>query len=496
MITFLVLAVAGGAWFVRRPAPAERPILSSQPAMRIRQTAIILRHRGEKQVELRADRVEVSRDLNRVVLTGIANAVIYDAGSVASQVRADAIVLDRRTDDFSAQGHIEVSGLPRDGRSVPSSTGQLQQVGAGRLHADRIRYLARDKVFIAEGNVLLVLGDVEIRAQRLRLERVPQIAYLSGDVLVVQPGSSLRAEAVRYDIQRRVAHASGDVMLVQGETAMRAQQAYFDLAEQHVTAEGSVVVTQRDVTVSAPHLIYDAKTKDVSADGGVRLDQGRSVLTAQALQANLDTRRAEAKGKVRLVRAPGRAEGQDALASALAAEETVIEARQMAFRWDVGEATAEGDVVIKQPDKTARAQRGVYSETVGRIELQGAVVVEQISGEWLVKGGVVEPPKDEPGRKALASKTTLTCERLVILLKERDMRAEGRVTVTQPGRSASGNQAAYTHKDGRLVLSGNVQLVDEDGSRLRADQVIFSLADETFEAVGSVDTEFTVQRGK
>lgn len=373
---------------------------------------------------------------------------------------------------------------------------QVPPADQGKLRADRVRYQAKEQIFIAEGNVRLSLGSVEIRARRLRLEQRSQLAYASGDVHVAQGDIALQAAEVKYEIRSKVAHASGSVVLAQEDSIVRAGQMKFELASQLTFASGGVVVTQKDVTVTASHLKHNGKTQDIFAEASVTLQQGGSVLTAQTLQANLGTKRAEVKGNARLVRAPGGTSSGDQVVSALVREETTITAPHMAFRWDINEAVADGGVVVSQRDKTARARSALYSEVAGRIELVDEVVVEQLSGDWLVRGGVMETPKDEKIKQALASKTTITCERLVILLKTKDMRAERKVTVTQRGRSATGDRAAYSDKERRLVVTGNVLLLDEDGSRLRADQVVISLADETFEAVGNVETEFTVKRGK
>ncbi len=338
----------------------------------------------------------------------------------------------------------------------------------GRLRADRVRYEAKSKVFIAEGNVRLTLGDVEIRAQRLRLEQDPQVASVSGDVLVVQRDISLTAAEVKYDIRPKIGYASGGVVLVQGESTVRAPQMKFDLASQ--------------VTV---------------ATNGVRIMQKGSTLISGTMVASLRTRQAELTGTVTLIRAPRRLEGsKDQIQNALAQQETRITAPRMVFRWDTNEAEAEGGVVITQPDKVARARRVRYSEVAGRAELEGDVVVEQFSGEWLVKGGVLQTPTDQDTRSVLVSKAVLRCERLVIVLAERDMDAQGNVMVTQNGRSASGERAQYTNKDRRIVLSGNVRLREEDGSQLRADRVVISLVDETLEATGHVETDFIMKRGK
>lgn len=338
----------------------------------------------------------------------------------------------------------------------------------GRLQADRVRYDAKQKIFTAEGNVHLVMGDVEVHAKRARVEQIPQRVTASGDVLVVQRETSLRAAEVIYEMRPGLVNASGNVF-----------------------------VAWRDLIINAPALKYSVRTEQVAAQGGVRLAQGTSILTAQTLDADLRAKRAEATGKAKLVRAGGGLAGtQDRVASALAQEETTITAARMTFRWDTNEARAFDGVTVIQPDKTARAKEAFYSETAGRIELQGEVVVEQLSGEWLVKGKVIDAPTDEASKKALASKTTLTTARLVIELKARNMLAEEDVTVTQQARTATGNRATYTDKDKLLVVTGNVRMREEDGSWLRADRVVISLIEETFEALGNVETEFRVKRGK
>ncbi len=355
---------------------------------------------------------------------------------------------------------------------MPSVAGgqglQVPTAEQGRLRADHVRYEAKSKVFIAEGNVRLTLGDVEIRAQRLRLEQEPQVASASGDVVVLQHDISLTAAEVKYEIRPKVGYASGDVVLVQGESTVRAPQMKFDLASQ--------------VTV---------------ATGGVRIMHKGSTLISGTMVASLRARQAELTGTVTLIRAPRRIEGaKDQIQNALTQQETRITAPLMVFRWDVNEAEAEGGVLMTQPDKVARARRVRYSEVAGRAELEGDVVVEQFSGAWLVKGGIIESPKDQETRSALVSKAILRCARLVIVLAERDMDAQGKVMVTQNGRSISGDGAQYTNRDRRIVVTGNVRLRDEDGSQLRADRVVISLVDETLDATGNVETDFIMKRGK
>lgn len=55
--------------------------------------------------------------------------------------------------------------------------------------------------------------------------------------------------------------------------------------------------------------------------------------------------------------------------------------------------------------------------------------------------------------------------------------AIGNVRITYPDRGmvATARQAQYYTREGRLVLSGDVDVVDRDGQRLRAEQLVYQL---------------------
>ncbi len=297
---------------------------------------------------------------------------------------------------------------------------QMPSADRGRLRADHVRYDAKAKAYLAEGDVRLTLGDVEVRAQRLRLEQESQTAYVFGEVTVRQGDTVLSARTVTYDLTRKIARALGDPVLRQGAITVRSDRMEFDLERRQTFFHGTVRIVHKDVTVDAPEMRYDAAA---------------------------------------------------------------------------GEAVAP-DVVVSQPGRTVRAHRLRYLPQAGRLELDGSVVVEQESGEHLVEEGVIQSPRDEEAQRLLASRAILTCDRLVILTEERMARAEGNLTVKQQGRSASASAAVYADRERRLTMTGDVVLLDKDGSRLVADLVVISLADETVEATGNVVTEFTLKQGR
>lgn len=366
--------------------------------------------------------------------------------------------------------------------------------GRGRLRADRVRYLAREQVFVASGNVVLTLGDLEIRSDSLRLEQVPQVATAEGRVIARQREMQLTAPTLRYEFRTEIADATGGVVLVQKGTTIRAEQMRFILREEVAIARGAVEVIQGNGTVTAPSLRHDARTGDVVADGGVTLVQPGSKLTGRRLLANLVTKRADVREDVTLIRAPGPPPGRaDRVASALGGEETTVTAARIVFRWDVNEAEALENVVVRQKDKTAWADRMTYSEPANQLVLTDRVTLEQLSGEWLVREGLVSPPRDASERQGLASVTRVTCSRLVMTLRERNMVADGPVRVTQKDRWATGDRGTYTEATRRLVMTGNVRMQEEDGRRLQADRVVISLVEETFEAEGNVQTQFIIR---
>jgi len=58
--------------------------------------------------------------------------------------------------------------------------------------------------------------------------------------------------------------------------------------------------------------------------------------------------------------------------------------------------------------------------------------------------------------------------------------ASGNVRIVYPSRGmvATSRQAQYFTREGRIVLSGDVDLIQEDGSRLRAERVTYNLDDQ------------------
>lgn len=71
--------------------------------------------------------------------------------------------------------------------------------------------------------------------------------------------------------------------------------------------------------------------------------------------------------------------------------------------------------------------------------------------------------------------------------------ASGNVRITYPERGmvATSRQAQYFSKEGRLVLSGDVDVIDSDGQRIQAERLTYSLDQERFLAQPSQGKQVT-----
>ncbi len=296
----------------------------------------------------------------------------------------------------------------------------------------------------------------------------------SGQGIPVLPGRQgrLRADRIRYDARAQVLVAEGHVSLTIDALMVAASRLRLEQKTLVVVAEGATV-RDRGLVLQAPTVRYEITSQVLRAGDGVAVTRGGSALTARTVLADLRAKRVEASGGAHLVRpaSPAPAAGGERV------EEVDLRAPRLQLRWDPAEVRAEGGVTVRQGGVVARAERAQYAETGERLELTGAVVVEQFGGD-------------------AGAPTTLAAERLTVSLRARDMDAAGTVVVSQKGRTATGERARYTHAIKRIVLTGRVRMQDEDGSVLRADVVVVSLADDTFEASGNVETVFTVTRGK
>jgi len=165
------VALAVGAfigWHARRPPPppVPRPASTPSPAsVAIREAALVLRHQGKKQAEVWAEQVEVSADARFTRFRGISQATLYRDGTPALRLRAREIVLDRRTEDLTALGDIEIVSAQGD-----------------RMLASEARWSAAQRTLTFPRGVEITIGRHRVRADRLVVDLALDVLELEGDV--------------------------------------------------------------------------------------------------------------------------------------------------------------------------------------------------------------------------------------------------------------------------------------------------------------------------
>jgi lipopolysaccharide assembly outer membrane protein LptD (OstA) len=281
---------------------------------------------------------------------------------------------------------------------------------------------------------------------------------------------------VHYDATAKIYLAEGHVRLTVGDVEVRAQRLRFEQESQRAYAFGGVAIAQGDIVLTATTLTYDRRQQVASALGEPTLVQGATTVRAKWMEFNLATRQTSARGGV-----------------TVSHKEVTVNAPEIDYDGAAGKAEA-ADVVVTQPGRRIRAQRLRYTPQLGRLELDGHVVVEQLKGERLIDEGVVNAPMDDEAKRMLASPTVLNCDRLIVLTEQRLIQAEGAVTAVQEDLSVAAAAAVYSDRERRLTLTGGVTLHRRDGTTLRADRLALSLADETLEASGNVVTEFVLPK--
>ena len=144
---------------------------------------------------------------------------------------------------------------------------------------------------------------------------------------------------------------------------------------------------------------------------------------------------------------------------------------------------------ITQGKKIVLAKEGSYFHKENELRLRGKVKAVFEKAEALIKEETADKLKNPETRKLLKEKTILSADQLDLSTKTGDAKAYGSVHVVQKEKEARADQAVYDDKEETMVLTGNVSLKKKD-DWVKAEKVLVSVRNETFEAVGSVEAEF------
>ena len=128
LFAVVLLIAATSAWLLLVPEPGRVGRSSSRPSVGLRNAGIVLRHRGEKQAEIKAELVEVSADGTTTTFTGSPRAEVFVEGRPTLVLTAQRVVLNRSTQDIQVEGGIRITTARGEIITAPRASWQ-QQIG-------------------------------------------------------------------------------------------------------------------------------------------------------------------------------------------------------------------------------------------------------------------------------------------------------------------------------------------------------------------------------
>jgi lipopolysaccharide assembly outer membrane protein LptD (OstA) len=177
-----------------------------------------------------------------------------------------------------------------------------------------------------------------------------------------------------------------------------------------------------------------------------------------------------------------------------------VEADQVVWNRKKDKAKLIGNVVLTQGDTVLKANMVDYDEASQSAVAQGSPHVinpqNDLTGDTIqvdfgkkaavVKGNVkvISRPKEttqatQTDKKSLKDQwkdpMTLLCDQVEYFYKAKRMVASGNLKIIQKDRNAVAEQAVYTQKDEKVVLTGHVKCDDSKGQTFSSPKVTISL---------------------
>lgn len=161
---------------------------------------------------------------------------------------------------FAGPAQVQAQGQAHSQMQAQAPSKSDPQASGGgpfEMTADEVRYRGKDKVTVADGNVLILYRSFKITGDHAEYDdRVPCVRVRSKD-------------ASRFEDTKE-------------KTVLGAVEIVFYLNEEKVDASGNVTVNYQDgrVLASGDHITYLGKEKKGLVTGNARVEMGRKVFAA------------------------------------------------------------------------------------------------------------------------------------------------------------------------------------------------------------------------
>ena len=328
---------------------------------------------------------------------------------------------------------------------------------------------------VKEGKIYLdgSLVVSQLSSPRLKAFRRTEVVEAFGSLENEKPGNKSLLSAY-LNLKRLSRSQEND----QKEwTRMKANYLKYIPNQKQSIIEGHVELHKKDSSIYAKKIIidHDKNIADISED--ISLKRKDAILKTSRLKyfSNDEKLFANENFKLNITEGP---------------VQTKVTAKQATFFTEITkDVTIDNNLEVVQGKKLAVAQKGIYSQTNKQLRLNGNVSAVFEKAQDLLKEETARKLKTQESQKILKEKTVLNSDTLVLSTITGDAQASGSVFVSQKGREAKADSAVYDDKQEIITLKGNVSMKKDD-EWVNAKEVVVSVKDEVFEAVGEVEAEF------
>ncbi len=254
---------------------------------KIEQTTNFRYEEGERKAQ--ADKASLDQSANAMILTGSAR-MLDPAGSVSG----DKILMDRKSGDYTAEGHVSSTRMPD---KKGTSSAMLNNEDPMQAKANKMTSQNKNQLIHYEGNAVAWQGANRVQADKLEIDREEQVMKAWGSVVsqfVDKPKKDkdgkplpnqttvftiVRAPEMTYTEEERIAVYNGGAVLNRANLNVKSQtlRAFLkdkdaDSSLDKAFADGAVTIVQtapgRIRTGTSEHSEYYADEEKIILEKG------------------------------------------------------------------------------------------------------------------------------------------------------------------------------------------------------------------------------------
>jgi len=423
---------------------------------------------GSKAWEFFANTGWSTIDRSMTVLQGVSRGVVYQdiKPSITSIEAWEIKIINSRNKievlpekDEKTQQIIKQLYAQADIKSLVSDRekGPEQMNGYSRIWADSLVYDSATKTSQVEGNIRIKDNNREIFASKMEINNADRTAKITELARIYGKNFKLVGNNMTSYLKEDRISVENDVCLIlrhkKNITRIYCDKLDYFSKTNNSNMSGKIRIIRKDMITFANSGYYDDNAKRLDVDGNVRATITKNKKT------------------------------------------TKISCDKAKFDTSTNDILCTGNIEIYQHGKMAVSKTCKYDSNSDKVTLIGDVRVVIEKGHTLIKKESADKLRDPEVRQSLREKTTITADQFEISATKGDTVASGNVVVAQNGKLSKSDTAKYDEKKEDIIMTDNVYM-EKEGQWVKTNKIIVSVKNETFDAIGNVETKFIFKEKK